>query len=170
MDTEIPKKQKQPMKIYLTKATGEGPTTLSAFDNALNNAGIANYNLLVLSSVIPPGSEIVLTAEGENPPTGGTWGDRLYIVMAEHRTAEVGEEAWAGVGWVQEKESGKGLFVEHHGTNRDKVGRDIQLSLEALMKTRGVDFGEINMEVTGVICEDEPVSAMVVAVYQAEPW
>lgn len=158
------------MKIYLTKATGEGPTTLAAFDNALHSAGIDNYNLLILSSVIPPNSTIVATGEGENPPISGEWGDRLYVVMAEHRTAEVGEEAWAGVGWVQEKETGKGLFVEHHGTNRDKVARDIHLSLEALMKTRNVDFGEIDMEITGVLCEDEPVSAMVVAVYKAESW
>ncbi len=158
------------MNIYLTKATGDGPTTLAAFDNALNNAGIANYNLLVLSSVIPPNSTIIPTAEGENPSITGEWGDRLYVVMAEHRTAEVGEEAWAGVGWVQEKKTGKGLFVEHHGTNRDKVARDIQHSLEALMKTRGVDFGEIHMDITGVLCEDEPVSAMVVAVYKSEKW
>lgn len=170
MNRETSKKQKRPMKIYLTKATGEGPTTLSAFDNALHEAGIANYNLLVLSSVIPPGSTIVQTKEGENPPINGEWGDRLYIVMAEHRTAEVGEEAWAGIGWVQEKESGKGLFVEHHGTNHDKIVRDIQLSLQALMATRGVDFGEIHMEINGVICGDEPVSAMVVAVYKAESW
>ncbi|MCB9820116.1 pyruvoyl-dependent arginine decarboxylase [Candidatus Nomurabacteria bacterium] len=157
------------MNIYLTKGTGDGPTTLSAFDSALNDAGIANYNLLKLSSVIPPGSTILRPKEHEMP-IDGEWGDRLYVVMAEYRTAEIGVEAWAGVGWVIEEESGKGLFVEHEGTNRDKVARDIQLSLEALMKTRGVSFGEINMELNGAICMDEPVCAMVVAVYKAESW
>jgi hypothetical protein len=40
------------MEIYLSTGIGEGPTPLAAFDAALN-AGIANYNLIVLSSVIP---------------------------------------------------------------------------------------------------------------------
>ena len=162
-------KKGERMKIYLTKSTGDGPTTLAAFDKALFEAGIANYNILRLSSVIPPGAEIIRPADGDMP-IHGEWGDRLYVVMAEYRTAEVGVEAWAGIGWVVEKETGKGLFVEHEGTSRDKVTRDIQHSLEALMETRGVDFGEIHMEINGTICEDEPVSAMVVAAYKAESW
>lgn len=157
------------MNIYLTKGSGVGPTTLSAFDSALYDAGIANYNLLRLSSVIPPSTNII-RPEHRQVPIEGEWGDRLYVVMAEYRTAEIGVEAWAGVGWVVEKESKKGLFVEHEGTNRDKVVRDIQHSLEALMRTRGVDFGEIHMELNGAMCEDEPVCAMVVAVYKAESW
>lgn len=157
------------MKIYLTKGTGEGPTTLAAFDSALNDAGIANYNLLKLSSVIPPGTDIMRPKEHEMP-LDGEWGDRLYVVMAEYRTAEIGVEAWAGVGWVVDKKTNKGLFVEHEGTNKDKVARDIKLSLEALMRTRGVDFGEIHMELNGAMCEEEPVCAMVVAVYKTEPW
>lgn len=157
------------MNIYLTKGTGEGPTTLAAFDGALFDAGIANYNLLKLSSVIPPGAEI-LRPQDHEMPIDGEWGDRLYVVMAEFRTAEIGVEAFAGVGWVVEKETGKGLFVEHEGTNKDKVTRDIQHSLEALMQTRSVDFGEIHMELSGIMCENEPVCAMVVAVYKAESW
>ena len=157
------------MNIYLTKGAGAGPTTLAAFDSALFHAGIANYNLMRLSSVIPPHASIVDI--GDAPiETKGEWGDRLYVVMAEYRTAEVGQEAWAGIGWVIEKESKKGLFVEHEGTNKDKVLRDIDHSLKALMATRNVDFGEINYEINGVICEDQPVCAMVVAVYKSEPW
>lgn len=157
------------MNIYLTKGTGDGPTTLAAFDSALFDAGIANYNLLRLSSVIPPGT-VIMRPKDHEMPTTGEWGDRLYVVMAEMRTAEIGIEVWAGIGWVVEKETGKGLFVEHEGTNRDKVTRDIQHSLEALMQTRSVDFGEIHMELNGAMCEDEPVCAMVVAVYKSESW
>jgi len=35
---------------------GEGKTNISALDTGLMNAGIANYNLIYLSSVIPKGS------------------------------------------------------------------------------------------------------------------
>ena len=45
------------MEIQISTGIGIGPTQLSAFDSALNNAGVANYNLLKLSSVIPPKSK-----------------------------------------------------------------------------------------------------------------
>jgi pyruvoyl-dependent arginine decarboxylase (PvlArgDC) len=38
---------------------GIGRTELSAFDAALANVGIGDYNLLPLSSVIPLGAELV---------------------------------------------------------------------------------------------------------------
>jgi arginine decarboxylase len=159
------------MNIHLATGLGSGPTTLAAFDAALNDAGIANYNLLLLSSVIPP--ETTIVRHGSTIPSEimpGGWGDRLYVVMAEQRTSTPNTEAWAGIGWVQEKESGKGLFVEHEGGSERKVRRDIEQSLTALMATRNVDFGEINMVVTGKMCTNHPVCAMAVAVYQASNW
>jgi arginine decarboxylase len=160
------------MKIHLSSGIGTGPTKLSAFDSALNHAGIANYNLIRLSSVIPPETEITVHKDDSIPAEimPGGWGDRLYVVMAEQREHIPNAEAWAGIGWVQEKVSGKGLFVEHEGHSEAKVRRDIQQSLEALMATRNVDFGKINMEVVGRTCTSHPVCAMVVAVYQASDW
>lgn len=159
------------MKIYLASGLGSGPTKLAAFDAALNDAGIANYNLLRLSSVIPPHTEIIQAKSpipSEKMPGG--WGDRLYVVMAEERVDTPNVEAWAGIGWVQEKGSNKGLFVEHEGNSEASVRRDISQSLEALMATRNVDFGEIQMQVVGKTCTHHPVCAMVVAVYQASDW
>lgn len=160
------------MQIHVATGIGTGPTKLAAFDAALNHAGIANYNLIRLSSVIPPASEIVIHETNPIPANimPGEWGDRLYVVMAEQREHIPNAEAWAGIGWVQEKESGKGLFVEHEGKSEKAVRRDIQQSLEALMATRNVDFGEISMIVDGRTCTNHPVCAMVVAVYQASDW
>lgn len=157
------------MEIKLSSGIGSGPTQLSAFDAALNHAGVANYNLIVLSSVIPPNSKIEVS---DKQLTGlpGQWGDRLYVVMAEERTNVPNEEAWAGVGWVQDKETGKGLFVEHHGNSEKSVKSDIRQSLEALMATRNVDFGDIHMKVVGTTCKHSPVCALVVAVYDSGAW
>lgn len=160
------------MKIHVTTGVGTGPTTLAAFDSALNHAGIANYNLIRLSSVIPPETELAVHDGGAIPADvmPGGWGDRLYVVMAEQREERPNAEAWAGIGWVQEQGSNKGLFVEHEGSSEEKVRRDIQQSLEALMATRNVNFGEIQMKVVGKTCKHTPVCAMVVAVYQASDW
>jgi arginine decarboxylase len=159
------------MKIHITSGIGAGPTELSAFDAALNHADIANYNLLRLSSVIPPATKVIQHEAGlDGVRLPGEWGDRLYVVMAEMRVDKPNVEAWAGVGWVQDPETGKGLFVEHEGHSEHAVQNDIKQSLEALMATRNVDFGPIHMKLAGKTCTHQPVCAMVVAVYQASDW
>lgn len=159
------------MNIYVAPGIGSGPTKLSAFDAALNHAGVSNYNLIRLSSVIPPNSKIIRQKSSiPSEVMPGTWGDRLYVVMAEQRVDTPNTEAWAGIGWVQDKEIGKGLFVEHEGNSEKSVRQDITQSLEALMATRNVDFGDIQMEVVGRTCTNHPVCAMVIAVFQASDW
>lgn len=157
-----------PVKIQVVSGIGSGPTTLAAFDAALIDAGIANYNLIALSSVIPPRSELTFPDRAEH--VSGQWGDRLYIVIAQERVEAPNVEAWSGIGWVQDAEDGKGLFVEHHGFSESAVRRDIDNSLRAMCESRGIDFGPVQMKVTGVTCEHEPVCSLVVAVFKHEGW
>lgn len=163
------------MKIHLSKAAGHGDTTLSAFDQALYKTGTANRNLLVLSSVIPPKTELVIhDAEIPEKVMTGEWGDRLYVVKAEKRVDVAGMEVWAGVGWKQDPETGKGLFVEHSGFSKEAVVDAINSSLDNLMQTRGYnpDVWPTNMLVQGAKCkhDDEAVCALVIAAYQNSGW
>jgi len=45
---------KTPTKFFLVSGTGEGNTPLTAFDKALLNSGIADTNLLRVTSILPP--------------------------------------------------------------------------------------------------------------------
>ena len=155
--------------IEISCAVGTGPTTLSAFDDALLRTGVGNFNLLRLSSVIPPNTDIVCN---EGPiATVGDWGDRLYVVYAEQRVDRPGREAWAGIGWVQNEETGRGLFVEHEGLSEQQVRDDLEHSLTALVAARPQhSFGPIRTAVVGGRCEGEPICAFAVAVYEAESW
>ena len=155
------------MRIQITSAVGSGPTALGAFDAALQNAGIENYNLIPLSSVIPPGAELELSRFA-TPPS--EYGHRLYVVMARHETSQVGEEAWAGLGWTQEPETGRGLFVELHGTSKRSVDAAIESTLDAIKAARPYEYGKNESEIAGIVCEGEPVCALVIAVYASEPW
>ena len=157
------------MTIKVASGTGTGPTKLSAFDAALQSAGVANFNLIRLSSIVPPGSKII-DSKGPINDQLGEWGDRLYVVMAEMRVDTPNMEAWAGIGWVQDGKTGQGLFVEHEGANEETVRRDIKASLDALMKTRGIDYGEIHMKVRGITCLHEPVCALVIAAFHNSTW
>jgi arginine decarboxylase len=62
------------MLIKISSGVGTGPTALGAFDAALRNAGIENYNLISLSSVIPPAAELERTRFTASPRE---YGDRL---------------------------------------------------------------------------------------------
>lgn len=155
--------------IEISCGTGTGPTTLAAFDGALRSTGIANFNLLRLSSVIPPGTD-VLPVQGPVSPIKGEWGDRLYCVMAEMRVDTPGAEAWAGIGWVQQEETGKGLFVEHEGHSEDEVRSDIESSLAALVAGRPDSFGPPNYVLHGAVSDGTPTCALAVAVYETATW
>jgi arginine decarboxylase len=157
------------MKITLTTGVSEGPTKLAAFDAALLQAGICNYNLLVLSSVIPEGS-VIEPGKFVAPPDDQEYGYRLYVVMAHCEVDEPGKEAWAGLGWVQEQRSSRGFFVEFRGETEAEVQNKIEKTLTAMTSSRGREYGPIQSKIIGIPCQGEPVCAMVVAVYKSEGW
>jgi arginine decarboxylase len=157
------------MKLFVAAAVGRGSTELAAFDDALIQAGVANFNLIRLSSVVPPGSEIVVV-DRIPPVDDARWGDRLYVVYAEQRTSTAGAEAWAGVGWVQDERTGRGLFVEHEGGCESSVRGAITASLADLQHHRGASLGEARMHVVGAGCDGRSTCVLVVCAVAAEGW
>lgn len=156
------------MHIQVSGGVGYGPTEISAFDQALVSSGVANFNLIYLSSVLPPQSKIAVIAEPK--PISGEWGDRLYVVMAQQRTSQRDQEVWAGIGWIQDPETKKGLLVEHEGFSEHQVRADIEHSLAALAENRHMQFGPSQMHVIGGRCDDRPACALVVAVFESAAW
>ncbi len=155
-------------QIPVVHATGTGGTTLAAFHAALEAVDLAHYNLVRLSSVIPPATAVDRT--GKAPvPTGG-WGDRLYCVYAEQRATTPGEEAWAGIGWVQRLDGKGGLFVEHEGSSEQLVTWAIATSLRDLVAGREEQFSAPDWVVAGAVCTGEPICSLVIAPYETAPW
>jgi arginine decarboxylase len=154
--------------LPVARGIGTGSTSLSAFDAALRDAGVANFNLVRLSSVIPPNT--VVDTSGQTPIPYGGWGDRLYCVYAEQHADLPGVEAWAGIGWVQRLDGQGGLFVEHEGPTEAFLNNAIDSSLADLVAGRPEEFGEVHKVVTGTTCVDEPVCAFVVAAYETAAW
>jgi arginine decarboxylase len=155
------------MAIPIARGGGEGATELAAFDAALVDAGVADRNLIPLSSVLPPGSAVESVERIANAP--GRWGDRLYCVLAEARTSQPGDEVWAGIGWVQD-ETGRGLLVEHHAPSDRAVRALIAASLRGLGENRNRVFTRTGSLIAGARCTGTPVCALVIAVFEAEGW
>ena len=155
-------------RITVTKGIGKGQTELSAFDAALQDAGIANYNLIHLSSIIPAGSEITL---GRPLAQKSEFGNKLYVVIAEMRQSKEEKRACAGLGWVTATDgSGRGLFVEHIGESESEVQQRIEQSLTDMTKNRTDTYGAITSEVASIACGGASVCALVAAVYKSENW
>jgi arginine decarboxylase len=157
------------MKLYVSTAIGRGSTELSAFDAALIDAGVANFNLIRLSSVIPAKSTVERVDQSPFA-RAGEWGDRLYVVYAEKRTSTPGEQVWAGVGWAQDASTGRGLFVEHEGRDRDQVCGELDASLHDLQRNRGLDRSIVETSVIGAMCTGMPTCALVICAYGTSPW
>jgi len=154
------------VEIIVTTGRGSGSNKLSAFDNALFNAGVANFNLITLTSIIPPGSKIKVKKIDWNQID---FGNKLYVVMARANQSVVGKEAWAGIGWVQDG-NGAGLFVEHVGESKQEVEGLIKSSLCDMTKYRPEKYKSPQWMTCGLPCGGHPVCAIVVAIYKNEGW
>ncbi|MCY7401262.1 MAG: pyruvoyl-dependent arginine decarboxylase [Nocardioides sp.] len=153
------------LDITVRTGSGTGRTLLSAFDHALQRAGVADFNLVTLSSVIPPGSRIRMV----DATLPGGHGDVLFCVRAEAYAEHPGDIAWAGLGWCVD-DTGAGLFVEHHGGSEQSVMEQIELSLADMKSTRAGRYGEVRTAVASAHCTDLPTCAIVVAAYRVSPW
>ena len=156
------------LDIVVTYGTGTAPTELAAFDAALQGAGVAHFNLIRLSSLIPPGSRV--RAPRTWPALAGGWGDRLYAVYADHRVSTPGAWACAGLGWAQDEDSGAGMLVEHCGDDEAAIEARLKATLEDLAGRRAGRFGPRTARITSIVCTDDPVAAVVVAALRVEPW
>jgi arginine decarboxylase len=136
---------------------------MAAYDAALADANIHNYNLVTVSSVIPaaPPLEVVGTA-----PDLGPVGNRLTVVQSK-ATVSPGESrtAVAGIGWAR-SESGRGIFYEATGDDTAAVRDTIESGLDAGKELRDWTFVEEDAVVREATASADKHTALVVcAVY-----
>ncbi|MEZ3115550.1 pyruvoyl-dependent arginine decarboxylase [Halobaculum sp. MBLA0147] len=75
------------MEIHVAAGVGHGPTELSAFDAALADAGVGDYNLVTVSSVVPADGTVRVV---DRAPDLGPAGGRLTVVRATTTAAPTG--------------------------------------------------------------------------------
>jgi arginine decarboxylase len=149
--------------IRVVWGSAAGPTAMSAYDAALADANVHNYNLVTVSSVIPadPQVEAVGTA-----PDLGPAGDRLTVVQSR-QTVRPGASgpAVAGIGWAR-SESGRGIFYEASGHDPAAVRERITDGLARGRELREWSFVDEDCLVRQTTSDDDAFTTMVVcAVY-----
>jgi len=127
-----------PKEFFVTSGKAVSPISeLNAFDLALKNAGIAQCNLVSVSSVLPPGCrEIKL----KRMPIGSI----THAVVAR-MSAEGEATIGAGIVWAWEKDKRYGIVAEAHGCMDQKaLGKTLEWKIREMAKIREIELEKIN--------------------------
>jgi arginine decarboxylase len=102
-----------PTKVFLTKGIGRHKYQLKSFEEALRKAGVAQQNLVQVSSILPPKCKVISREKGL---THLVPGEICYCVMARSDTDEHGRLVASSVGLAIPKDSNNwGYLSEVHG-------------------------------------------------------
>ena len=127
--------------MFFTRGGGKHRENLQSFEAALRNAGIAEFNLVRVSSIFPPGCKIVPRTKGLEVLSPG---QIVFCVLAECRTNEPNRLAGAGIGLaLPAGNSAHGYISEYHGFGMtQRVCGDYVEDMAATMlaTTRGIDL------------------------------
>jgi arginine decarboxylase len=127
-----------PSKIFFTRGVGRDDTMLGSFEEALRDAGIAQFNIVSVSSIFPPGAQAISREEGLKVLVPG---QILFTVLARNATNELNRMVSSAIGYaIPTDRSRWGYLSEHHsfGETEKKAGFFAeQLAAEMLASTTG---------------------------------
>lgn len=147
----------EPIRVVWGAASAA--TAMASYDAALADAGIENYNLTRVSSVIPAGAEVRVA---ETAPDLGPAGERLTVVQGRQTAAPGGAaHVAAGLGWSVE-ESGRGIFYESSGTDPEAVRETVEAGLAAGRDLRDWAFVDGDVQVVSAPATPEAYTTVVV--------
>lgn len=130
-----------PKKLFLTKGVGRDKERLASFELALRSARIAEYNLVHVSSIFPPGCKVISLSQGLAHLTSG---QIAYSVLCRNSTNEPNRLISASVGLAIPQDKRQYGYLSEHtafGQN-EKISGDYAEDLAASMlaSTLGIEF------------------------------
>lgn len=103
----------RPGKVFFTTGTGRHKEMLESFEMALRDAGIEKFNLVTVSSILPPGCEILEKKEGLGELLPG---EIVFTVMSRNSSNEPSRRIAAAIGCAipENRAEDFGYISEHH--------------------------------------------------------
>jgi arginine decarboxylase len=130
-----------PAEIFFTKGVGRHAKRLQSFELALRAAGIERFNLVKVSSILPPGCKVIRKKRGIGRIAPG---QITYCVLAEAATNEPSRLVGAGIGLAVPADGNQyGYIAEHHGygmTERKLSDLVEDMAATMLATTLGIEF------------------------------
>jgi arginine decarboxylase len=128
VETELPFVLKEdemsilvPTKVFLTKGVGRHKYQLKSFEQALRDAGVAQQNLVQVSSILPPKCKIISRENGLKELIPG---QVSYCVLARADTNEHGRLVASSIGVAVPKDDNNWGYlseVHEHGMNSQQA-------------------------------------------------
>src|SRR3989344_9653846 len=130
-----------PKRIFFTKGVGVHKEKLASFELALRDAGIAPQNLVLISSIYPPGCKTISKEEGTKLLRPG---EIVFWIYDRESTNEPNRLIAASVGLaIPADPEQHGYLSEHHayGETEEKAGEYAEdLAASMLATTLGIEF------------------------------
>ena len=128
-------------KIFLTKGVGVHKEKLASFEMALRDAGIEKFNLVRVSSILPPGCKIIPRNQGLQYLRPG---EVVFCVMYDQSTDEPNRLMATSVGLAVPAEPNQYGYLSEHksfGETEEKAGEYAEdLAASMLATTLGLEF------------------------------
>ncbi|MDD5134661.1 MAG: arginine decarboxylase, pyruvoyl-dependent [Phycisphaerae bacterium] len=129
-----------PSRVFFTKGVGRHRYQLKSFEEALRHAGVANQNLVQVSSILPPKCKIISKENGLKALVPGSI---TFCVMARCDTNEHGRLLATSIGLAVPKDKNNWGYlseVHDHGMNQQQAGdMSEDLAAEMLGTTLGLE-------------------------------
>ncbi len=130
-----------PKYVFFTKGIGENRKELQSFELALRDAGISQFNLVQVSSILPPKCKEISREEGLKRMKAG---QIVFCVMARNCSNEKNRLISASIGVAKPKNGDNyGYLSEYHAFGKDhdtaaEFSEDLAASM--LASTLGIPF------------------------------
>jgi arginine decarboxylase len=128
-------------KLFLTKGKGVHEDRLTSFEYALRDAGIAGTNIVLISSIFPPGAKLVSKSEGLKLIKPG---QVLFTIYSRNQTNEPHRLISASVGIAQPSDKKRyGYLSEYEafGQNEKRAGDYAEdIAAQMLASSLGIKF------------------------------
>jgi len=129
-----------PARVFLTKGVGKHKYQLKSFEEALRQAGVAQQNLVQVSSILPPKCKIITCENGLKSLVPG---QITYCVMARSDTNEYGRLIASSIGIAVPKDRNNWGYISEvhgHGMNQQEAAdMSEDLAADMLGTTLGLE-------------------------------
>ncbi|MGI0082851.1 MAG: pyruvoyl-dependent arginine decarboxylase [Nitrosopumilaceae archaeon] len=128
-------------KLFLTRGKGVHQDQLTSFEYALRDAGIAGTNLVLISSIFPPGAKLISRAEGLKLIRPGSV---QFVIYAKQQSNEPHRLMAASVGIAEPTDKNKyGYLSEYHSfgeTEKEAGDYAEDIAAQMLASSLGIKF------------------------------
>ena len=131
----------QPKYVLMTKGEGQHAEKIASFEMALRDASIHPFNLVSVSSILPPNVQIITVKRGISKLYEG---DIVYTVLSRNCTNEQHRLISSAIGWAKPLDKGQhGYISETHleGYSESETEDWVEdLSAELLASCYGIEI------------------------------